>query len=156
HAQLKDLDAELSRLKGREGRRWFVNGQGQTFAVIEPPAEFDMGSPETEPERNADRELLHRMVIPRRFAIASKEVSIEQFQRFLRGIPKLRYKLPSQALGAMGVLGVLASIPDLRYKLPSQGDFDQQSPHADGPWIAPSWYMAAHYCNWLSQQEGLS
>ena len=35
-------------------RRWFVNGQGQTFAVIEGPVEFRMGSPPTETERIAD------------------------------------------------------------------------------------------------------
>ena len=32
-------------------RRWYVNSQGQTFAVIEGPVEFRMGSPPTEPER---------------------------------------------------------------------------------------------------------
>ena len=35
-------------------RRWYVNGQGQTFAVIDGPVEFDMGSPPTEPERRDD------------------------------------------------------------------------------------------------------
>ena len=25
----------------------------------------------------------------------------------------------------------------------------------DGPWIAPTWFAAAAYCNWLSEQEGL-
>ena len=37
-------------------RRWFVNSQGQTFAVIEGPVEFDMGSPPTEPDRNSRRD----------------------------------------------------------------------------------------------------
>ena len=38
-------------LKDRGDRRWYVNGQGQTFAVIEGPVEFLMGSPPTEPDR---------------------------------------------------------------------------------------------------------
>ena len=50
-AKLKDLDAELMKVKDRGDRRWYVNGQGQTFAVIEGPVEFRMGSPPTEPER---------------------------------------------------------------------------------------------------------
>jgi formylglycine-generating enzyme required for sulfatase activity len=33
---------------------------------------------------------------------------------------------------------------------------NQSSPDPDGPWIAPDWYTAAHYCNWLSEQEGLA
>ena len=37
-------------------RRWYVNGQGQTFAVIEGPVEFRMGSPPTETERDAGNE----------------------------------------------------------------------------------------------------
>ena len=52
--KLKELDAELSKLKDRGDRRWFVNSQGQTFAVIEGPVEFRMGSPPTDPERIAD------------------------------------------------------------------------------------------------------
>ena len=40
------------KLKDWGERRWYVNGQGQTFAVIEGPVEFRMGSPPTEPERN--------------------------------------------------------------------------------------------------------
>ena len=38
-------------LKDRGDRRWYVNSQGQTFAVIEGPVEFRMGSPPTEPDR---------------------------------------------------------------------------------------------------------
>ena len=44
------------KLKDRGDRRWFVNSQGQTFAVIEGPVEFRMGSPPTEPERFAGRD----------------------------------------------------------------------------------------------------
>ena len=50
--KLKELDAQLMKVKDWGERRWFVNGQGQTFAVIEGPVEFRMGSPPTEPERN--------------------------------------------------------------------------------------------------------
>ena len=41
--RLKAIDLELARLKSRTGRRWFVNGQGQTFALIAGPVEFADG-----------------------------------------------------------------------------------------------------------------
>ena len=83
--KLKELDAELMKLKDRGDRRWYVNGQGQTFAVIEGPVEFRMGSPPTEPDRIASkRDPTPPCVIPRRFAIATKEVTVEQYQRFVK------------------------------------------------------------------------
>ena len=43
--------------------RWYVNGQGQTFAVIDGPIEFDMGSPPTDLECfDFDDEPLHKRV----------------------------------------------------------------------------------------------
>ena len=62
--KLKELDAELMKVKDWGERRWFVNGQGQTFAVIEGPVEFRMGSPPTETERIAGNETLRRMRHP--------------------------------------------------------------------------------------------
>ena len=125
--KLKELDAELMKLKDWGERRWYVNGQGQTYAVIEGPVEFRMGSPPTETERSAENEPPRRMAIPRRFAIAAKEVTVEQFQRFV----KHRYQF-------------------------SASDLSRFSPDPEGPCIGPNWYMAAHYCNWLSEQEGLT
>jgi formylglycine-generating enzyme required for sulfatase activity len=126
--KLKAIDAELSKIADRGERRWYVNGQRQTFAVIDGPVELRVGSPLHEPGRVAGQETQHRIVIPRRFAIATKEVTVEQFQRFLRSHPQFR-------LGA----GVLKRF----------------SPEPLGPWIAADWYGAAAYCNWLSEQEGI-
>jgi hypothetical protein len=41
------LEAVGARLRGqhRGGRLWYVNGQGQTFAIVEGPVSFRMGSP---------------------------------------------------------------------------------------------------------------
>jgi eukaryotic-like serine/threonine-protein kinase len=127
---LRTVDAALSRLKERGDRRWLVNSQGQTFAVIDGPVAFRMGSPPTELERIPGREPPRRMTIPRRFAIADREVTVEQFQRFLRTHTEPR----------------LNQAPSLLVKF---------SPAADGPWIGPDWYTAAEYCNWLSEQEGI-
>ena len=123
---------ELTRLQDRPNLRWFVNRQRQTFALIEGPVEFQMGSPPTKTERNAADRPRGTMVIPRRYAIATREVTVSQFQWFL-----------SQARITLG-----------RYRL-ATGNLQKYSPDPDGPWLAPQWYVAAHYCNWLSEQEGI-
>jgi serine/threonine protein kinase/formylglycine-generating enzyme required for sulfatase activity/tetratricopeptide (TPR) repeat protein len=131
-AKLKELDAQLMKVKDWGERRWYVNSQGQTFALIEGPVEFRVGSPPTETERTASNEAPRRIVIPRRFAIATTEVTVEQFERFLK----------------------LASISIDRYQAPPSL-LNKYSPDPQGPWIGPDWYTAAHYCNWLSEIEGL-
>ncbi len=129
--KLAALDAELGKLKGPGGRRWYVNGQGQTFVVIDGPVEFRMGAPADEPDRTGGNDQTpRRMTIPRRYAIAATEVTIPQFQEFLKTNTSPRYNLAASFL--------------VKY-----------SPDPDGPWIGPDWYTAAHYCNWLSEQEGI-
>ena len=54
--KLKEVDAQLMKLKDRGEHRWYVNGQGQTFAVIEGPVEFRMGSPPNEAGRFTGRD----------------------------------------------------------------------------------------------------
>ena len=84
---LKEKDAAM---RGKEPgeHRWYVNGQGQTLALIDGPVEFQMGSPLNEPGRPPDDETLHRQTIPRRLFIAAKEVTVEQFQQFVQADPK--------------------------------------------------------------------
>ena len=128
---LKEKDAAM---RGKEPgeHRWYVNGQGQTFALIDGPVEFRMGSPPNEAGRSLDDETLHRQTIPRRLFIAAKEVTIEQFQQFVQADPKHeQYGTPQNLLD--------------QYSSPKQG----------GPMIGVSWYAAAAYCNWLSRKENL-
>jgi len=109
----------------RSDCRWYVNSLGQTLAVIDGPVEFLMGSPQSEPHRWSE-EKLHRRIIPRRFAIATKEVSNEQFEEFLKEHPEMR------------------STNDREF-----------SSDPRGPASKPSWYAAAAFCNWLSDREKL-
>jgi eukaryotic-like serine/threonine-protein kinase len=125
--KFKEVDAKLLKVKDQGNRRWFVNGQGQTFVIVEGPVEFRMGSPASEPDRDPD-EIPHRRVIPRRFAIAAKEVSVEQYQRFVNTNPQFGHD-PSS--------------------------LTRFSPDPSGPMVGVDWYGAAAYCNWLSEQEGL-
>ena len=102
--KLKEVNTQLMRIKDWGERRWYVNGQGQTFAMIEGPVEFRMGSPPTETERFDGDETPRRMAIPRRFAIAAKEVTIDQFQRFMKlaGLTTERYQLSPSILNKFG------------------------------------------------------
>jgi formylglycine-generating enzyme required for sulfatase activity len=86
-----------------------------------------MGSPRSEPGRDIPRENPpHRRVIPRRFAIATKEVTIEQYELFQKESPGIR-----------------------------RLQIDNFSFEPKGPRNGISWYLAAAYCNWLSRKEGL-
>ncbi len=124
-ANLLAADAELMTVKDRGQRRWYVNSQGQTFAVIEGPVEFRMGSPHGEPERSGG-EILHRVQIPRRFAIAATEVTVEQYREFVKENPGVDHATS-----------------------------DRYSPDPKGPMNNVTWYDAAAYCNWLSRKEDL-
>jgi formylglycine-generating enzyme required for sulfatase activity len=128
--KLQAADAELVKAKDRGDRRWFVNSQGQTFNLIEGPVEFRMGSPRTEPDRSSgtfsEDIHIHHRIIARRFAIATQEVSVRQYQLFVKQHP---------------------------WAYHAQNDI--HSPDPDGPMNQVSWYDAAAYCNWLSWREGL-
>jgi formylglycine-generating enzyme required for sulfatase activity len=128
--KLEAIDRHLNHIRDPGDRRWYVNGQGQTFAVIDGPVEVRMGSSPADPERIGANEHPRRVTIPRRFAIADREVSIIQFQRFLKTHTEPRL-------------------------MPSPGILNRFSPDPDGPWIGANWYAAAEYCNWLSEQEGI-
>ena len=122
--KLAAIDVELKN-KDRGNRRWYVNSEGQTLAVIEGPVEFSMGSPLSEPDWSG-QETPHRQPINRRFAIATKEVTVEQYQRFLKENPKI-----------------------------ARFEINRYSPEPTGPMNGMTWYEAAAYCNWLSEQEHL-
>lgn len=65
NSQLAATENQLHDVRWNELRRWFVNGQGQTMVVFPNPAEFGKG------------------LIDHSFAIASHEVTVAEFRRFL-------------------------------------------------------------------------
>ena len=72
----------LAGKKPEQGRQWYLNGQGQTLVIIPGPVEFTMGSPIDEADRQPG-ETPHRRRIAHGFAIAAKEVTVEQFKRLM-------------------------------------------------------------------------
>jgi eukaryotic-like serine/threonine-protein kinase len=137
--QDKRLDAVVDKLKGDEKqlqatkpndvRQWYVNTQRQTFTIVDArEGEFVMGStPESDPDRS-DIESAHRWHIGRRFAIATLEVTKGQFD-------EIRQKHPDDIL---------------------ETNIQKWSKTEDSPQIMMSWYEAAAYCNFLSEQEGIA
>jgi formylglycine-generating enzyme required for sulfatase activity/tetratricopeptide (TPR) repeat protein len=130
--QLEEADRRLIKQNDWGERRWSINPQGQTFAVIDGPVGFRMGSPASDAERGR-MEQLKQMTIGRRFAIATKEVTVEQFQRFQKHLS--------------------VTIDD--YLLSGSPNEASPNPHPQSPSTFHAWYTAAHYCNWLSEQEDL-
>src|SRR5207302_4157255 len=98
---------------------------GQTMVVFGGPVEFLMGSPRGEPNRQTN-ELLHHRRVPRSYALATTEVTVEQYQRFLRA--------------------TLGTAP---------ANLNRYSPDPDCPMVVVSWLDAVRYCRWLSEKEGV-
>jgi formylglycine-generating enzyme required for sulfatase activity len=137
---LRAIDRDLA---GRPAvdRNWFVTKEGHTLAVIRGPVEFAMGSPGHEPGRDKrNDESLHRARIPRSFAVATKETTVAQFQRFLITNPEIMKHAATAGHKDPSRDGVLVR---------------GRTPDDDCPQILMTWYEAAQYCNWLSRQEGV-
>ncbi len=112
-----------SQKQHHDSRDWYLTKQGHTMVVIPGPVQFLMGSPYTQRERSAF-EYLHRKRIGHSFAIASEEVTVGQFREFLRNSPEVKH----------------------RYT-------EKHAPEEDCPQTSVTWYEAAAYCRWLSEQE---
>ncbi len=105
---------------------WFINSQGQTFAIVEA-GEFRMGS-DTAPPDYAQTEHAHRRRIGRRFAIATKEVTRKQWMVFSAETNEEPTNIEKVAT---------------------------YTRTGDSPIIGVTWFRSAHFCNWLSEREGI-
>ena len=93
--------------------------------VVLSAGKVRMGSPHTEPFRDID-EAIHERRVERQFAIAAKEVTRAQFGRFRPELSDIEKRAG-----------------------------DKYSKTADSPQNFVTWYEAAAYSNWLSEQEGI-
>jgi eukaryotic-like serine/threonine-protein kinase len=131
--QRKRLDAVLDKLKsdekqlqGRKAtdkRQWYINSQKQTFVIVDA-GEFLMGSPESERDRLSFYEVQHRVRIGRRFAISAHEVTKGEFGEFQSKHPEIY-----------------------------RPNISTWAKTHDSPQVVVSWFDAAAYCNWLSEQD---
>jgi formylglycine-generating enzyme required for sulfatase activity len=77
-------------------------------------------------------EILHFRRIDRRFAISTREVTVEQFERFLADRPEVHAS---------------------HTKTEIVRELQRHSPDKTCPQINGTWYHAIAYCNWLSERE---
>ncbi|TWU48847.1 Serine/threonine-protein kinase PknB [Rubripirellula tenax] len=106
-------------------RTWSTTVRGLTMVSLPGPVEFVMGSPPTQPSRST-YEMLHRNRIDRHFAIAAREITVEQFHEFIEQVPSINHTFT-----------------------------ERDAPDATCPQTSVTWYEAAAYCRWLSEQEGV-
>jgi serine/threonine protein kinase/formylglycine-generating enzyme required for sulfatase activity len=107
-------------------RRWYVTAHQDHTLAI-------LRDPEEfamgSPEQEPNRrpeEVHHRCRIPRSFALATKEVTVRQFREFLKANPQVRH------------------------------DSWLDPERDDDPVLSVTWFAAAQYCRWLSEQEGIA
>ncbi len=108
-------------------RDWFVNGQGQAFAIVRGPKRFRMGSSTPAKPGEVRGDASHEREIPRSFAIATTEVTVAQYLEFVEAHRPLFTKIP---------------IYNTRV-----------SPERDSPIHGVQWFQAILYCRWLSERE---
>jgi formylglycine-generating enzyme required for sulfatase activity len=133
---IEALDSALGKTPPRD-RSWTESIMGHTMIAIRPATAFIMGAPLSEARRDTN-ELPHKVYIPRAFAIASKEVSVAQFQRFLSETGRSE-----------------AWLKATREKWPNNPDPEKFVSHPRRAQFAVTWYEAAQYCNWLSARAGI-
>lgn len=130
---LAAIDKELSRneearLASKDSQfDWYVNTQQQTFSIVSANA-FQMGSQQNEIGSLID-ETQHKVRIDRRFAVATKEVTHQQWNAFSTANPSAKKATVVRPWAT--------------------------PPSNDLPITAVIWYEAAWYCNWLSEQDGI-
>jgi formylglycine-generating enzyme required for sulfatase activity len=106
--------------------------------VVIAGGEFVMGSPVTEPGRSTV-ETQHRVRIPRTFALATTEVTNQEYARFLAAVPEYAARWRRATASRFG----------------DPPFFAEFSRTPDSPQVGVSWYDAARYCNWLSELAGM-
>jgi hypothetical protein len=120
-SRLEGIDQRYATGKPEAGRRWYLtrNEPHHTLAVIAEPAR----------RPNGQGHLVPAGANPSPVAIATKEVTVKQFEQFLKA------------------RGRLQKAKDL---------FKQATnPAEDCPVLNVTWFEAVEYCNWLSEVEGI-
>ena len=122
---IDEISTTLAAQKRTKGRKWHINSEGQTFAIMNGPVETQVTSGIGQPG-DVPGITLKTVVLPRSFMISTHEVTMGQYERFMTEMLEFGWQPPA---GATTV------------------------PH--GPVIDRTWYDAAWYCNWLSDREGI-
>jgi serine/threonine protein kinase/formylglycine-generating enzyme required for sulfatase activity len=122
---VRSMDSQAPMIGIHADRQWYVNSQGSTMVVVDHPPVFRMGAPKGEPLRT-ELDRMHLRKVDRKFAVATTEVTWEQFERFVAANSTSVHTHPKY-----------------------------YGPDPNGPVLNVSWVQAAMYCRWLSDQEDM-
>ncbi|HMO14680.1 MAG TPA: SUMF1/EgtB/PvdO family nonheme iron enzyme [Pirellulaceae bacterium] len=128
---------------GRVGPSLEFTSQFGHEMVLISEGVFEMGSPESEPDREDD-EKQHRVQITKAFYMSAHEITVEQFRAFVTATTR---QMPQAELGFDSKT---ASFIYGEYNWENPGW--KQTPH--DPVVLVSWQDATDYCQWLSSIEG--
>jgi formylglycine-generating enzyme required for sulfatase activity len=116
--------------------------------VYIPPGKFLMGSPESEPGREA-QEIQHAVELTKGFYLGAHEVTVGQFKQF---VADTKYQTDGErdgkgAYGANEAGEIKEMHARFTWKTPG---FEQSNDH---PVVDVSWQDAKAFCKWLSEKE---
>ncbi len=111
--------------------------------VLIPPGSFTMGSPDDEPNRDADEGPAHQVMIAQSFAMGRTEVTRGEFGAFIKATD---YEPVAQCMVWTGAK--LEMVPGKSWQ-------DANIPQTDEhPVVCVSWWDADSYAQWLSKTTG--
>ena len=128
----------------------FENSIGMKFVIV-PAGQFQMGSPDSDPDAEDDEKPLHRVKLARNFHLGVYEVTLGQFLKFYHGA-KHQTDAEKDGKGGWGFDTATRSVKQSLQFVPWSTGFDQTMDH---PVVNVSWNDAQAFCQWLSEKEGL-
>lgn len=126
------------------------SGEGPQLVVV-PVGEFLMGSPDSEPGRNAAEGPQHPVRITRPFALARNEVSVAEFRRFVR---ESGYRSDAERRGDSNAYDERTGRIVKRSDVFWDNDFQGGRAKSVEPVVHVSWNDAVAYAQWLSDATG--
>lgn len=167
--QITSIDQELRQSEEQlqnatdDPRQWFVNGQGQTFVILEAdqvpwnktiPDEDGVRRHHKDSMTREEKESLGWYGTP----IANAETRDWKGQRLLRTQRRIERRFAIAATELTKAQfdafeqtadNVLRENREIKLR-----ENEKRAPSGDHP-LCLSWFQAAHYCNWLSASEGI-